>query len=229
MPYTPRRAARGSFTVLVLTALSATTACNDDDDPMPPDENAPPTAAFSVDPPEVPRDDGNTTVVTLDASASSDPDSDPLTYAWTATDATFENGTTASSQIAQVSYPGTGNYSVTLTVDDGNGGTDQASDMVLLANQAPVATATADPDSVPSGDGNQTLVTLDASGSADPDGDEITFDWTVPSGTFVNGTSASDATPEVTFPGTGDYETTVIVTDLFGKADTASVTVFLIP
>lgn len=211
------------------TAFAAGLSACGDDDPTPPPANNAPTAALSVDPEEVPRNDGNQTVVTLDGSASSDPDGDALSYSWTVAGGTFENGTAATDPIAQVSFPGTGNYDVTLQVADGNGGADQAAGVVLVANQAPVATATADPDSVPSGDGNATIVTLDASGSTDPDGDALTFAWTVPSGTFENGTAATDETPEVSFPGSGDYETTVVVTDLFGAADTATVTVFLIP
>ena len=221
---------RSILTLALMTVgLSITLSACGDDDPTPPPTNSAPTAAISIDPGEVPRNDGNQTIVTLDASGSSDPDGDALTYAWTANDGTFENGTSATDPIAQVSFPGTGNYDITLQVDDGNGGLAQAASVVLLANQAPVAVATADPDSVGSGDGNATIVTLDASGSTDPDGDALTFEWTVPSGTFENGTSLSDETPEVSFPGTGDYETTVIVTDLFGAADTATVTVFLIP
>ncbi len=215
----------GWFAVLGLTVAVA--ACGDDD-PTPPPGNRSPTAVAAVSPGEIPRADGNTTVFTLDGSGSSDPDGDPLTFAWTVPGGTFEGGTDATSEVAQVSFPGTGNSDVGLNVSDGNGGTDQVTVRIALVNTPPVAVATAEPDSVPAGDGNTTVVTLDATGSSDPDGDSFTFAWTVPSGTFQSGSSATDARPEVTFPGTGDYMVTVIVTDEFEAADTASVTVFLI-
>jgi len=62
--------------------------------------------------------------VPMDASASSDPDGDPLTYTWD-----FGDGTAP----AKFTFPRTthpyerpGNYTVRVTVDDGRGGTDSA-------------------------------------------------------------------------------------------------------
>ena len=94
-------------------------------------------------------------------------------------------------------------------------------------NGAPVALFTASPTSVPAGDGNTTVVTLNGSASSDPDGDTLTFSWTVPSGTFVNGTSATSVIPQVTFPGTGDYTVTLVVSDGNGGSDSTSFTVLL--
>ncbi len=94
------------------------TACGDDGVGS---GNNDPVAVIEANPTSVPTGDGNQTVVTLDGSGSSDPESDPLTFSWTVPNGTFVNGTTASSEIAQVTFPGTNNYVVTLTVDDGNG------------------------------------------------------------------------------------------------------------
>ena len=74
--------------------------------------------------------------VTLDGSGSSDPDDDTLTYAWSG-----DLGT-ASGVGPTVSVPDIGTYNVTLTVDDGNGGSD--SDLVNISvvdTTAPVVTA----------------------------------------------------------------------------------------
>ncbi len=100
-------------------------------------------------------------------------------------------------------------------------------DPIGMDNEAPTAQVTASPENVPAGDGNRTVVTLDASGSSDPDGDALTFSWTVPSGTFVGGTTASDAIVQVTFPGTAPYRVTVTINDGNGGNDSAEVTVGL--
>ena len=92
-------------------------------------------------------------------------------------------------------------------------------------NQAPVARIEASPLTVPAGDANQTVVTIDASESSDPDGNQLSYSWTVPNGTFVNGTTASDAIIEVTFPGTAPYVVTVTVSDANGGTDSAQVTI----
>lgn len=215
---------RLTVVLLAMAAATALVAC-DDDDPMPPAQNRNPTAVATATPDVVARADSNTTIVTLDGSGSSDPDGDPLTFEWTVTGATFEGGTSATDATAQVSFPGVAPYTAVLDVSDGNGGTAQASVGIALQNGAPSAVVTADPDSVPAGDGNTTIVTVDATGSSDPDGDSLTYAWTVPSGTFENGTGATDDLIEVSFPGSAPYEVTVIVTDAFSAADTAAVTI----
>ena len=101
--------------------------------------------------------------------------------------------------------------------DGGNGGGDGV----------PTASFTASPTSVRAGDGNRTVVTLDGSASFDPDGGPLSFSWTVPNGTFVDGTSASSEIAEVTFPGTAPYRVTLIVTDADGNSDSFSFTVGL--
>jgi hypothetical protein len=58
-------------------------------------------------------------------------------------------------------------------------------------------------------------VTLDGTGSSDPDGDPLDFTWTGP---FVGGT-ANGATPTVAFPGLGVSDVTLEVTDDKGASD----------
>jgi sugar lactone lactonase YvrE len=82
--------------------------------------NTPPIAeAGSIDPVEA---SGTLTAVTLDGSASSDPDGDPLTYAWTS------EGTLLGETAILTVLLGLGTHVLTLTVDDGRGGV--ASDAV---------------------------------------------------------------------------------------------------
>jgi len=101
--------------------------------------------------------------------------------------------------------------------DDDSGGGDDA----------PTASFTASPTSVGVGDNHQTVVTLDASDSSDPDGDPLTFAWIAPSGRFVEGTSSSSEIAKVTFPGTAPYQVRLTVTDPDGNSDTATFTVGL--
>ena len=70
------------------------------------------------------------------------------------------------------------------------------------ANQAPIADAGAD-QTVDEG----TTVELDASGSSDPDGDSLSYDWTQTAGTSVSLTDADTATPSFTAPDVGTDET----------------------
>lgn len=114
---------------------SGPSSSSDPSNPMnpPPATNNPAVASFTASPTSVPAGDANTTVVTLDGSASSDPDGDSLTFSWTVPSGTFVNGTAATSVIPQVTFPGTGPYTVTLVVNDGNGGSDSTSFTVTLS------------------------------------------------------------------------------------------------
>jgi len=60
-------------------------------------------------------------LVSLDGSGSTDADGDALTYSWDFGDGTGANGVTVENI-----FTAFGNYTVTLTVDDGNGGSAQA-------------------------------------------------------------------------------------------------------
>ena len=72
--------------------------------------------------------------VALDASASSDPDDDPLTYTWSGPFGT------ASGVGPTVTLP-LGKSTIALVVDDGNGGSDSASVVITVADMSPPAIA----------------------------------------------------------------------------------------
>jgi PKD repeat protein len=74
--------------------------------------NNAPSAAFTLWPPDPFTDEA----VSFDASLSSDPDGDPLTYAWD-----FGDGATAQGRIVQHTYKKEGQYVVILTVSDPSG------------------------------------------------------------------------------------------------------------
>jgi DNA/RNA endonuclease G (NUC1) len=64
------------------------------------------------------------------------------------------------------------------------------------------------------------LIGLSAAGSTDPDGDVLTYAWD-----FGDGTSGGGPAPAHAYADNGAYTTTVIATDPYGAADTASATV----
>jgi PKD repeat protein len=76
-------------------------------------QNQDPTAAFTATA-------SGTLGVAVNAAASTDPDGDALSFAWD-----FGDGATATGQTASHTYAAAGTYPITLTVDDGHGGTGQ--------------------------------------------------------------------------------------------------------
>src|SRR5207248_10444676 len=71
--------------------------------------------------------------VQFDGSDSSDPDDDALSYSWK-----FGDGATATGKFVSHRYTSAGDFSATLTVDDGRGGSDTSQPIVISAgNSAP--------------------------------------------------------------------------------------------
>lgn len=153
-------------------------------------------------------DPGDT--VTLSAGASTDPDGDTLTYQWTPDTAAIVSGVTPLGGSTSVNYgfiapdrqPGQADLTLvfTLTVSDGKGGTDTDTVTVIVeapsANLAPTAVATASATTVASG----ANVTLDGSGSSDPEDGQLAYEWAQLSGPSVSLSSTSAAKPTFTAP-----------------------------
>ncbi len=153
-------------------------------------------------------------VVALDGTGSSDPDLDPLTYAWQLI--TVPSGSAAALSDATAANPTfvpdrNGDYVAELVVNDGVA--DSAPDSVTLStiNRAPVADAGPD-QSVTLG----ASVTLDGTASADPDNDFLTFAWTLtarPAGSAAILANATSSAPSFTADALGFYTLELVVSD----------------
>lgn len=161
--------------------------------------------------------------VSLDGSASTDPENDTLTYVWSFSSrpagsaaALTDADTATPTFVADVS----GQYDIQLVVKDGQADSDPDNVTVVAAsgNSAPVANAGPD-QNVSTGN----TVTLDGSGSSDADADTITYNWTFasrPSGSSATLSDATAATPTFTADLDGDYVVQLMVND--GTVDSAT-------
>jgi hypothetical protein len=161
-------------------------------------------------------------VVTLDGSASSDADGDALSYAWSLTPpagsgAALDQHTSVRPHfIADIA----GDYAVTLVVDDGK-----------LPSLLAAVTITATYDNLPpvaeiapaAGVTVGSHVKLDGSGSHDPNGDPLTWRWTLtpPAGSSAALDDAAAFAPGFVADVAGNYLVTLVVSD--GKLDSAPV------
>jgi len=139
--------------------------------------------------------------VAFDASGSTDPNGDTLTYAWD-----FGNGATATGATATYEFIEFGEQLVTLTVNDGNGNSDTDTIAITVTdpNVAPVAsfTSTAESGIAP------VSITFDASTSSDENNDPLTYAWD-----FGNGDTAIGITTTYAFTTTGEFAVKLTVSD----------------
>ncbi len=188
---------------------SGTYACHD---APPANVNHPPTAV-----PGGPYSGTEGGAVAVDGSGSSDPDGDPISYAWT-----FGDGGSASGVAPSHTYASAGSFTVTLTVEDVHGAANTATTTATIANLAPVVNAGPNQVAVV---GNP--VTLNASFSDGPgDGPwAYTVDWGDGSPQTTGSTTSSPIAPTHTYSASGTRTVSVTVTDKFGAAGSGSLTV----
>ncbi|MEN7550717.1 PKD domain-containing protein [Rapidithrix thailandica] len=171
-----------------------------------------------------------TNSVSLDGSASSDPDGSITAFAWNKiagpASFTIQNGNTSKPTIASLTE---GIYTFQLTVTDNKGAkaTDQVKVTVNAApNQAPVAKAGADKSiTLPTNS-----VSLDGSASSDPDGSITAFAWSKIAGpasfTIQNGNTSK---PTITSLTEGVYTFQLTVTDNKGAKATDQIKITVNP
>ena len=166
-----------------------------------PPPNKPPVASF--------EDSCSFLVCSFDGSGSSDPDGTVASYAWDFGDGSLGHGSEPQSHVC-----GGGTYTVTLTVTDNRGATDDT--------DAPVTVTAPPPNEPPVASFDEScsflVCSFDGSGSSDPDGTVASYAWD-----FGDGASGTGANPSHTYAAAGTYTVTLTVTDNRGStSDTAA-------
>lgn len=144
------------------------------------------------------------TEVTFDGSASISEEGETLTYDWD-----FGDGTTGSGMQVAHSYSQGGGYKAILTVNDGQSTKcSSSSDSVFVTVNTPPSAALSSVDTICTGD----VVSFDASGTSDADGDNLTYSWD-----FGDGTTDENG-PKVThtYRKGGNYSVRLTVDDKKG-------------
>ena len=166
-------------------------------------------------------------LVTLDGSGSFDPDGDALSYRWTAPEGIILSATDISqSTFTAPEVNEATEYSFSLAVSDGILESEPSSvsiggNPVIAENHAPVADA-GERQAAEAG----SLVTLDGSGSFDPDGDALSYQWTAPEGIILSATDISQ--PTFTAPEADestDYTFSLVVSDGVLESEPSSVSI----
>ena len=153
--------------------------------------------------------------VTLNGSASSDANGDPLTYLWSLTakpagSAAVLSSLTSVSPTFTVDFPGT--YVAQLIVNDGTVNSAPNTVSISTVNVAPVANAGPDQ----GGKALGSTVTLNGSASSDANGDPLAFSWSLtsrPAGSTAVLSSLTIVNPTFTVDRAGTYTAQLIVND----------------
>ncbi|MDT0636299.1 PKD domain-containing protein [Spectribacter hydrogenooxidans] len=192
-------------------------------------DNMPPPS-MNVAPVAEAADDQNVRLgdlVTLDGSASTDPDGDMLTFSWQLESPAGSEATLDQVSAAKPSFtPDTvGEYTASLTVSDGELSSEPDTVVVSVAraNSAPMADAGPDQNVT-----TQDVVTLDGSGSMDVDADTLTYAWqftSLPTGSGATLQDADTATPSFVADLEGDYVAELVVNDGTVSSDPDTVTI----
>jgi hypothetical protein len=164
--------------------------------------------------------------VALDGTGCSDADGDSLSFTWTQTGGLAVALIGADTPTPHFTPPTSGTYTFQLAVDDGYGGMATDTVEVRATNTPPVAEAGMDRMA-----SKGTLVSLNGSGSSDPDGDLLTFSWIQISGTTVTLSGEDTPTPEFSPAKAGTYTIRLAVDDGDGgtSEDLITVTIWGLP
>jgi len=169
----------------------------------------PPVAIFSESAETVYTDD----VIVFNASASYDPDGSIVSYFWD-----FGDGTNATGDVVQHSYPENGQYIVTLTITDNEGAVSSANATKTVLNRPPIVILTASKQTAYTGE----TIVFNASSSYDPDGTIVWLRWDFGDGRILGG-KIYETTHS--YDDNGTYVVILKVTDNDGGVGNATVTI----
>ena len=166
----------------------------------------------------------------LDGAGSSSPEGNSLSYKWSliaqpaGSTATLNN---ANSQNASFTLDKRGAYVAQLIVNDGQTDSAPRTVMVTSSNRAPVADA--GPAQSPS---VGSTVTLDGSGSADPDGYPLSYQWrftSIPNGSTATLADANSVAPTFKADILGTFTLELVVSDGLLTSAPSTVTITVVP
>lgn len=143
------------------------------------------------------------------AMNSYDPDDAPLTYSWN-----FGDGQNGTGRTNRHTYAAAGNYTATLTVSDGRGGTASVSTniQVRASNQLPAISASSPASSFAMNEGASQAFSVTAT---DGNGDALSYLWKLDGGTILNAASSLYTyTPD--FAAASNHALIVVISDGFG-------------
>jgi hypothetical protein len=162
--------------------------------------------------------------VAFDGSGSSDPDGDALTYDWD-----FGDGNTGTGVSPTHTYGDNGFYTVTLTVDDGKGGTSTVQTGAKIANVNPDLGALSVPGAPLALVSGGTVVTVSGAYTDPGTLDTHTGSLACDGGTAGAVTAAAgNASGTCTFTAAGVYTVSMTVTDDDGGSDTETASSYIV-
>ena len=165
-------------------------------------------------------------LVTLDGSGSSDPDGTIASYQWSQISGANIELTTPGQAVTTFTSPneeGSLLFKLVVTDNESASDTDTVNVIIVNTNIDPVANAGED-QSI----GFSELVTLDGSGSSDPDGTIASYQWSQISGTSVTLSASEQSTATFTSPTSENILVfTLAVIDQLGGLDQDTISVLV--
>ena len=159
--------------------------------------------------------------MTVDGSGSTDSDGAIVLYEWDC-DGDGIVDIVGSAATGTCTYPGSGLYTVTLTVTDNQGLTATSSDSVSVLNSGPLADAGG-----PYNVGQGEVFLLDGSGSSDPDGFIVSYQWDCDGDGLFEFTNPNPSATNCSFAQEGNYTVSLQVTDNSGDSGTDTAVVIV--
>jgi hypothetical protein len=206
----------GIVLVMLTVVAMMGAACGPQETPPPtPGGNQPPVISSLVAENMQLYPSGNTEIQCI----AQDADVDQLDFIWACTGGGFSG---AGPIVIWKAPPDYGTYTITVTVEDGKGGSAQASLPITVgANQSPVISSlVADPSGTLYG-GRTTITCI----ATDPDGDAVSYSWSASEGSISGvGNKVTWAAPNKG----GNFNITVILSDGKGGETTGNVMVTVV-